>query len=114
MGELTEREPALLLTMTTTFMTEEAKARLEVRRLLNVLFPPRKLSERNLVVVVKAPYLLVYLTSWYPMNKSALLKRSSQGLLNIRSKSTKPIDTSLLRDPNISSPERVPRAPVTI
>jgi hypothetical protein len=67
--ERTERELALLKVMTMIFVTVEAKVKLEVRPLLNVLLPPRKLSEKNNLAVEKAPYLLVYLTNWSPTNK---------------------------------------------
>jgi|TARA_B110000285_G_scaffold216917_1_gene264682 hypothetical protein len=67
--ERTERELALLKVMTMIFVTAEAKVKLEVRLLLNVLLPPRKLSEKNNLAVEKALYLLVYLTNWSPTNK---------------------------------------------
>jgi hypothetical protein len=52
------------------------RVKLEARLLLNVLLPPRKLSERNLLVVVKDPYLPVYLTRWCLQNKNVSPRRS--------------------------------------
>jgi hypothetical protein len=67
--ERTERELVLLKVMTMIFVMVEAKVKLEVRLLLNVLLPPRKLSEKNNLAVEKALYLLVCLTNWSPTNK---------------------------------------------